>query len=86
MIFGVVAARDRLLDELAELLLDQLRVLLADGFAQHVGFGERDAREHLRDTHHLLLIGDDAVASARRIGSSSGSAYVTGSSPRLRRM
>ena len=61
MIAPVVAARDRLLDELAQLLLDQLRVLLADGLAQHVGFGERDAGQHLRDTHHLLLVGDDAV-------------------------
>ena len=52
---------DRLLDELAELLLDELRVLLAHGLSQHVGFGERDAREHLRDTHHLFLVGDDAV-------------------------
>ena len=61
MIAAIVAARDRLLDELAELLLDQLRVLLADRLAEHVGFGERDAGEHLRDAHHLLLIGDDAV-------------------------
>ena len=61
MTLRLVAARDRLLDELAELLLDQLRVLLAHGLAQHVGFGERDAGQHLRDAHHLLLVGDDAV-------------------------
>jgi hypothetical protein len=58
---GREALGDGLLDELAELLLDELGVLLADGFAQHVGFGERDAREPLRDAHHLFLIGDDAV-------------------------
>jgi hypothetical protein len=58
---GREALGDRLGDELAQLLLDELRVLLADGLAQHVGFGERDAASTLRDAHHLFLIGDDAV-------------------------
>ncbi len=57
----VVSAGDRLLDELADLPADELGVLLSDRLAQHVGFGERDAREPLRDAHHLFLIGDDAV-------------------------
>ena len=57
----VVTPRNRLLDELPELLLDELRVLLADRLSEDVGFGERDAGKHLGDTHHLLLIGDDAV-------------------------
>ena len=53
--------RNGALDELAQFLLDQLRVFLADGFAEHVGFGEAEPCEHIRDAHHLLLIGDDAV-------------------------
>jgi len=57
----VVAARDGLLDELAQLRLDELRVLLAHRLAQHVGFGERDAGQRLRDAHHLFLVGDDAI-------------------------
>src|SRR5574341_870620 len=35
--------------------------LLAHGLAEHVGLGERVARQHVRDPHHLLLVGDDAV-------------------------
>src|SRR5689334_13445512 len=57
----IVAARDGLLDELAQLVTNELSVLLADGFAQYVGFGERDSSEHLRYAHHLFLIGDYAV-------------------------
>ena len=57
----IVALRDRLRHELAKFLLDQLRVFLADGLSQHVRFGQRDARQHLRQTHHLFLIRDDAV-------------------------
>src|SRR2546426_3854207 len=30
-------------------------------FRSHVGFGEREAGEHVGDAHHLLLIGDYAV-------------------------
>src|SRR4029079_3385423 len=36
----VVTARHRFLDELAELLANELRVLLADGFTKDVCFGE----------------------------------------------
>ena len=57
----LVPARDRLLGELTELLLDQVLVLLPHRLAQDIGFGERDAGEHLRDPHHLFLIGDDAI-------------------------
>ena len=52
-----------LLDELAELDPNQLRVFLTDGFAQHVCFRERYARQDLRYSHHLLLVGDDAVGA-----------------------
>src|SRR5437773_2049646 len=56
-----VPQREGPLDEAAQLVLDQLLVLLPDRFAQHVGFGEREAGEHVGDAHHLLLIGDYAV-------------------------
>jgi hypothetical protein len=36
-------------------------ILLAHGLAQHVGLPEREAGDRLRDPHHLLLVGDDAV-------------------------
>ena len=36
-------------------------VLLAHRLAQDVGFAEREAGQHVRDAHHLFLIGDDAV-------------------------
>ena len=57
----VVPARDGALDEVAQLFLDQLFDLLADRLAEHVGFGERIARQGARDAHHLLLIHDHAV-------------------------
>src|SRR2546430_14709422 len=57
----VVAARDRALHEVAELLLNQLFDLLAHRLTQDVGFGERVAGERARDSHHLLLIDDYAV-------------------------
>jgi hypothetical protein len=62
---ALVPLVDRLRDELAELLLDELRVLLAHRLAQHVGLGERDAGERLRDAHHLLLVGDHALRLAQ---------------------
>ena len=52
---------DGFLDELAEFLLDEVGVFLADRLSQHVGFGERDAGQPLRNAHHLFLIRDDAV-------------------------
>ena len=58
---AVVSQCHRALHEAAELVLDQLFVFLAHRLAQHVGFGEREAREHVRDAHHLLLVGDDPV-------------------------
>ena len=59
----VVPTRNRFLDELAQLTPNQLGVLLTDGFPQDVCFGERDTRQRLRDSHHLLLIGDDAIGA-----------------------
>ncbi len=57
----IVAARDRPLHEVAELLLNQLFDLLTHRLAQHVGFGEGVAGQRARDPHHLLLIDDHAV-------------------------
>ena len=57
----IVSARNRLLDEFAELDANELGVFFADRFAQHVCFGQRNSRERLRDAHYLLLIGNDAV-------------------------
>jgi hypothetical protein len=58
---AVVSVPHRLLDELAQLGANQLGVLLTDGFAQDVRLGERNASQRLRNAHHLLLVGDDAV-------------------------
>ena len=64
---AIVTARHRLLDELSQLRADEHRILLAHRLAKHVGFGERDARELLRDAHHLLLVGDDAVSRVEHL-------------------
>ena len=58
---AVVAPRHRALHKPLQVLLDQLLDLLAHGLAQHVRFGERVTRQKVRDPHHLLLVGDDAV-------------------------
>ena len=60
---AAVTTGNRLLNELAQLAPNQLGVLLTDGFAQNVCFGERDTCQRLRDSHHLLLIGDDAIGA-----------------------
>jgi hypothetical protein len=56
-----MALRHRPLDEPRELLPDELCILLADGLPEHVRLGQRETGEHVRDAHHLLLVGDDAV-------------------------
>ena len=48
-------------DEAALLLRHLALVFLAHGAAQQVGFAQREARHHLGDLHHLLLVDDDAV-------------------------
>ena len=55
------------LHELGELLVDQLLILLAHRLPEHVGFGEREAGEDVRDPHHLFLIGDDAVGGLENL-------------------
>ena len=54
------AALDRAVDETGALGVHLRLDLLAHGAAQHVGFAERIAGQHLGDLHHLFLIDDDA--------------------------
>ena len=49
------------LDELAAHLGHDLGVLLAHGLAQQVGFAQGEAGQHVRNPHHLFLVGDHAV-------------------------
>ena len=58
-VFGVLPL-DGSVDKACALLGHLLRILLAHGAAQQVGFAQGVAGEHVGDLHHLLLVDDDA--------------------------
>ena len=55
------------------LLLQHLALLLAHGFAQNVGSGQRVPGDLLRDAHDLLLVDDQAVGLGQDLPSGSSS-------------
>ena len=58
------------------LLVEHLALLLAHGFAQNVGSGQRVPGDLLRDAHDLLLVDDQAVGLGEDLGQRLGQLRV----------